>query len=810
MTLTKTQFAHTMRGGGVTLLLAVVVAHSVASSTLHAQYVEVDDSLYIPSTLAIWFKKDILNKDYLCIDSLSSQTGHIQFSGNLFLNTDLYVYLSSLNVISVRKGMPHLSPCEDTLSLSRSGDTIRVPDFWNILIFEFDDAGWEMDIPNKAVEMTIYHQHAVRIAEPLFIAYNYIPEQDTGSLRQTTQLFKAEAVSVNDPKFNSVQVRYESGPWSTTHGIDVSDAWKYSMGNSQVLVGVIDDGVCARGPGNALVGHEALGAYRQAENRGDVVFGAANYEGTTELYYKDSQHGTRVAGTIAAITNDVIGTAGIAGGSSPSNRDNVRIAVLKTSGQTNQIEMASAIVEGATKSVNPYAQREAPHWACDILSLSSQIIASGNKGFYEEILRAAVAYSYMNDVPICNSVGNTGDEYHQDIGKTVMPGSADENHIVVVGLSNGIVRSSISSYGEILDFMAPQPYTPMIMVDVVTKDPIPNTFDEYIGSNATSWSTPVVTGVFALLKSELIDRQGTVGVPFYLAPEDYVALSAHNASLSGNVFGAPLRRHSEQGYGVINAHEAVRLLSAEYELLHYDVNYSVDVGLPHATYVAPIDFPEKYAAVINYQGLLYNVKQYKITKTGIPLPAGVRGQDLERVWARGRKSNGLPRVRTIHPTGQPQSTILPLYFGVHWAEITGYTSSTFDVETYIYSIADLGSGNYRWMDDITPSNLSVAISVLQRAVQTTVRPMNELELRLSVYPTVFANSVRGYVTVEIQGVTAGFATLSMYDALGRCVDRRNVGHANTCRIDTGTLSRGVHYVVLTDGNVVLSRSIYVF
>lgn len=229
------------------------------------------------------------------------------------------------------------------------------------------------------------------------------------------------------------------------------------------------------------------------------------------------------------------------------------------------------------------------------------------------------------------------------------------------------------------------------------------------------------------------------------------------------------------------------------------------------TSVVPIDFPLKYASSRNHSGPLYEVKQYKIVKTGIPLPQGVRGQDLERVWARGQKSNGLPELRVVTKAGIGQPLNLPLYRNVHWAKVTGYTTSTFDVETYIYEIRQYGSGsNLEWIDDISPDDLHVSISVLQRAAATGISESERSSDEFLVYPTAVECRSSGTVTARISSVSLQNASIIVCDILGRKRLKYDVVHSGYHNLDISSFSPGVYNVMFRNGSKTMIKSIHVY
>ena len=62
----------------------------------------------------------------------------LPISSELINNIDLVSFLTTRGVVNITKVVPWLDPCTDTLSISRAGDTIAFPHFWNLLLIEYD------------------------------------------------------------------------------------------------------------------------------------------------------------------------------------------------------------------------------------------------------------------------------------------------------------------------------------------------------------------------------------------------------------------------------------------------------------------------------------------------------------------------------------------------------------------------------------------------------------------------------------------------------------------------------------------------
>ena len=129
---------------------------------------------------------------------------------------------------------------------------------------------------------------------------------DTSMAVQTAHASPAPAATtVNDPLFTKQWHYHNTGQNGATKGVDINlpEAWDYTMGDSEIIVAIVDGGIDANHP-------DLKNAMWRGIGKNFVTPGSA---------VTPDDHGTHVAGTIGAITNNGTGVSGIAGGSGSGN-----------------------------------------------------------------------------------------------------------------------------------------------------------------------------------------------------------------------------------------------------------------------------------------------------------------------------------------------------------------------------------------------------------------------------------------------------------------------------------------------------------
>jgi subtilisin family serine protease len=358
------------------------------------------------------------------------------------------------------------------------------------------------------------------------------------------------AATPNDPFFERDQLGYLGS-------IGVPSAWDLAVGREEIVVAVLDSGVdlahpdiaprlwvnTGEVPGNNIDDsgsgciddrHGCRFVTVTPENQSlcgyapeDGVHSGNVWDDNGRPGTLSHSHGTMVSGIVGAAGNNGQGIAGVGW--------NVRLMIVKVldcgspTGGTPGGQM-SDVARGID-----YARR----MGADVINLS---LASspGNQGADIPMLRDAIAAAETEGVIVVAAAGNHG------LSSDPRPGYpaayTQYSNLVAVGASNwtqGQTWIPFSAYGPSVDLAAPgNQITSTVRSDLGLAVP-------YGTSNqgGTSFATPLVSGMFALMKS----ANSRLGHEAYIQIARDTATPATEASHGGNWAGA----------GIINVREAV-------------------------------------------------------------------------------------------------------------------------------------------------------------------------------------------------------------------------------------------------------------
>jgi len=272
--------------------------------------------------------------------------------------------------------------------------------------------------------------------------------------------------------------------------INLYNAWEIETGKSNVIVCIVDGGID--------VDHEDLAAnmwINEAEKNGEegvdddgngYVDDMHGFNFTSNVgAISAHNHGTHVAGTVAAVNNNGIGVAGVAGGS--GNGDGIRLMSAQIFSNTGAGgNSAAALVYGADNGA--------------VISQNSWGYTS--PGYVEQVILDAIDYfiaeaGYYTGSPMKGGVvifasGNSNTELD------MYPGFYDKV-IAVAALGPDLIRSPYSNFGSWVDIAAPGG-TEMYGLDHDVLSTLPD--NKYGYMQGTSMACPHVSGVAALVVSK--------------------------------------------------------------------------------------------------------------------------------------------------------------------------------------------------------------------------------------------------------------------------------------------------------------------
>ncbi len=337
--------------------------------------------------------------------------------------------------------------------------------------------------------------------------------------------------------------------------IRLPQAWEITTGDRSIRIAVIDTGIDMTHPDLSVQLDHTYG-YNFAENNYNVQ----DHHG----------HGTHVAGTIGALTNNSTGVAGVMW-----DVEILPVKVLSESGSGTHWDVALGILYGAgllnepNKPFNPYP--------ADILNLS---LGGGES----QVEIDSVKQAYASGVIMVAAAGNESAPiiYPAALPEVIAVGAVDYNY------PNTPMVTPYSNYGYELDVVAPGGVSGVDSDNDGNNDRVISTDVTYPYAlrSGTSMATPHVSGVIGLMLS--------VGIP---KGEVREILRRTSMEIQGKGFDP------HYGYGLINAYWAVnavdkiRIIVGVREGSIIDIAAETSIHPKGGNFSVPLEVPGEYRLI---------------------------------------------------------------------------------------------------------------------------------------------------------------------------------------------------------------------
>ena len=335
----------------------------------------------------------------------------------------------------------------------------------------------------------------------------------------------------DDPDF-AAQWHYQA-PVAGNYGINLPAAWEHAKGDG-IVVAVLDTGGTAHNDmvGRTVAGYDFIADIRTAADgtgRDNDPSDPGDWRQANvcdPFAANSSWHGTKVAGTIAAATNNGAGVAGVARGA--------RVQHVRVLGHCGG--WSADIIDGLVwASGGAVAGVPANPTPAKVLNLSL-----GGDGACGRAYQDAIDGAVGRGATVVVAAGNDGVNAFNET-------PANCQNVIAVGASNrdgarvDIANWWASNFGAVVDIAAPGTAI-MTTSNTGIRGPIAET---YASAEGTSFAAPHVAGVVALMQSARPANS-------LLTPAQVEQL------LKANVTAFPQATDQPLGAGIVNADAAVR------------------------------------------------------------------------------------------------------------------------------------------------------------------------------------------------------------------------------------------------------------
>lgn len=420
-------------------------------------------------------------------------TGYTQTVYEEFTDGKIYVKFSKESLKGISKENP------DNISLTKLDMLERFSEKYGItkVYKPFHQANDDDNLPCiLKIEFTQKH-----------LITNFIEDLNTlkgVEYAEKVRLNKTHVVP-NDPLFATAN--------GSTHlnQINAQDAWDVFHGSSNITVAIIDNSVMSNHAdlvGNTYTNTAEANGLPGVDDDGNGYiddingYDVADMDGNTNPTNMGQDHGTHCAGIAGANNNNALGVASIGW--------NIKIIPVKCSHNNTFSTIVDYGYEGIIYAVKAKAKIISCSW--------------GNSGGFSQTEQYVIDYAWNRGCLIFASAGN--------INSTTPNYPGAYNHVYcVASVESNDVKSTISNYGTWVDISAPG--SNILSTTPYTSSP------NYLSYSGTSMSTPLVSGLAALMlsKSPNMTRSDVLHCISSTAANIYT-LAGNSAFITGNLLGA--------------------------------------------------------------------------------------------------------------------------------------------------------------------------------------------------------------------------------------------------------------------------------
>lgn len=299
------------------------------------------------------------------------------------------------------------------------------------------------------------------------------------------ELYELNEIKGSEPDFilhtqiSANDVEY-SGMWGLQR-IDIERAWDITRGSNSVRVAVVDTGVDYNHPdfaGRSIVKGKDVSTCDSTIQELQASGGKCTRPKQPDNDPMDSNgHGTHVAGTIGAATNNGIGIAGV-----NWNVTILAVKVLGAGGAGGLTEISNGLVEAADSGAK-------------IVNMSLGGRATCSQG---STIKAAIDYARSKGVTVVAAAGN------DNIDASAFAPANCAGVLTVGATGPNDERAGYSNYGSIVDIAAPGGNEPRGVSSCNKSNCITSTWinSQYRSVQGTSMAAPHVAGVASLLLAQ--------------------------------------------------------------------------------------------------------------------------------------------------------------------------------------------------------------------------------------------------------------------------------------------------------------------